>query len=499
MTFIGELNEGLERLSQFPELDVEVTGLASGACELSDESVRLAFNAVVALSRNAQKLEAVLAGVIAQRSSRAAGHDGLAQTEGFRTPVEMVQAIAGLPKADAARVVRVGASLVESESGLAPVIDAADGAAVAAPAAPWHKPLGAALIRGDLTHAQHDAIRRGLGEPPQIDGRDEADVIEVWRVAAQQLVAEAAGRTVEDLAADARAARALLDPAGAERRWAEHYAARSFRMRIDADGHTHGHLVFDDETAAWWRGVLDAALRPRRGGPRFVADDELAAARALADDPRSNDQLAYDLVTDLFRAGTLADSDQVHGVRQAGVRLVTIDAGSGAEAGARDVFGRLLAVAHTEDGHVALPGSVLDRALCDTGAVDVTIDASGNPLSVGRERRLFGGAQRVALAVRDGGCMWPGCERPPSYCEAHHIDHWGRDEGRTDVDRGILLCRYHHLHLHNAGWKITRADREEFLLHAPPGDARPPIPLRTSTPLRWLFDPPPRTGWRSAA
>ncbi|QTV80248.1 HNH endonuclease signature motif containing protein [Microbacterium sp. NIBRBAC000506063] len=448
MTFLGDLNDGLQKLAQFAELDVDAAGLAVGACELSDESVRLAFSAVAELSRDVQKLEAVLAGVIAQRSTRQAGHAGLAQAGGFRSPVQMVQEVAGVPKGEAIRVIRVGASLVESD-------DAASSGDSAEPVAsatrePWHRPLGQALIRGEISRAQHDVIRRGLGEPPEIPGCEDDDVIQVWRLAAEQLVSEASGRTVEDLAASARAARDLIDPAGAERRWEEHYAQRSFRMRVDAEGRTHGHIVFDDEAAAWWRSVLDAALRPRRGGPRFASDDKDAVAD-LIDDPRSNEQLAYDLVTDLFRAGTLAEAEEVFGVRQAGVRVVTV----AEAAGPRDAFGRLLAVAHTEDGHVPLPGSVLERALCETGTVAVAVDACGNPLNVGRERRLFNATQRLALAVRDGGCMWPGCDRPPSYSEAHHIDPYS-EGGCTDIDRGILLCRYHHLHLHNAGWKITR-------------------------------------------
>ncbi len=199
--------------------------------------------------------------------------------------------------------------------------------------------------------------------------------------------------------------------------------------------------MFDDLGAAWWQSVMDAALRPRRGGPRFVSDGELKAAASLTDDPRTNEQLAYDLMLDMFRAGTTAEAKDVFGTRQAGVRLITIrdrDDESGWPL-RRDAFGRLLAVAHSEDGALTLPGSVLDRTLCETGFIDVTLDACGNPLDVGRERRLFTPPQRIALAARDGGCMWPGCDRPPSMTEAHHIDEWVADEGRTDIDRGVPL------------------------------------------------------------
>lgn len=99
----------------------------------------------------------------------------------------------------------------------------------------------------------------------------------------------------------------------------------------------------------------------------------------------------------------------------------------------------------------------------------------GDILDLGREQRLYSGTQRVALAVRDGGCLWPGCDRPPSWTEAHHIRHWARD-GRTDLADGVLLCRHHHLRLHNEGWQITRRDGR-YRLDAPPGSGRPPVPL----------------------
>lgn len=490
MTFLGDLREGVDRLTQFSELDCEVGVLATGAGALSDDSVRAAFGVVADLAREVQKLEAVLAGVIAQRSRRDTGHAGLAQVGGFRTPVQMVQEITGVSRAEATRVVKVGQALAD-------VARSADRPASESEwPVHWHEPLGAALLVGTVTRAQVDVIRRGLGEPPAIDGRAEGDVVEVWRVAVVQLIDEAATCTVEDLFASARAVRDAIDPIGAEARWADHYEARSFRIRIDGDGRRHGHFVFDDLAAEFWQSVLDAALRPRRGGPRFMTDEERAAARELADDPRTNEQLAYDLLTDLVRVGAVAEAKDVFGARQAGVRLVSIrDEGEPR----RDLFGRLLAVAHTDHGDATFPGSVLDRTICETGIVPVTVDASGNPLDVGREHRLFTPAQRIALATRDGGCLWPGCDRPPVYCEAHHIDHWEADEGRTDVDRGILLCMYHHLHLHLTGWKITREGKGRFILHPPSGEQTPPIELRSKSPLRWAFDPPPGRPWRLAA
>jgi hypothetical protein len=95
-----------------------------------------------------------------------------------------------------------------------------------------------------------------------------------------------------------------------------------------------------------------------------------------------------------------------------------------------------------------------------------------------RLSRGFTAVQRIALAARDGGCRFPGCDRPASWCEAHHIDQWERDNGRTDVADGILLCRHHHMLIHNYSWRIRRDGAEYFLI--PPRERDPnqtPIPM----------------------
>ena len=74
--------------------------------------------------------------------------------------------------------------------------------------------------------------------------------------------------------------------------------------------------------------------------------------------------------------------------------------------------------------------------------------------------------------------MDPDCTRPPSWTEAHHIDHWARDGGRTDIADGVLLCRFHHMYVHNDGWRIVRRGAEYFAVPPPrPDGVRPPIPM----------------------
>ncbi len=501
MTFLEDICDMVDRLAVFEELDVDASALPSSAMALSDSSVRELLAETSELAKSLATLQAVLAGIAASRSGQDRGHGGLVQGSGHRNAVEFIRDVTGATRGEAIRAVRVGEALIDgacAPAGSGQADAGASGGGDASPAV-WHEPLREALLTGAITTAQHDAIRRGLGDPPRIAGRDDADVALAWRAAATQLIADASSCTVEDLAARARVVRDLIDPAGADERHTARFQKRSYRSWVDHEGVRRGSIVYDDEMGAWMEGVFASALAPRRGGPRFIADDQLQAADELVNDPRSNDQLAYDLLVELLRAGALATPKDVYGTKEAGVRLVAMRDAVTGDAARRDAFGRLIATACTDDGRLVIPGPVLERALCITGTIDVLTDTRGNPLDLGREIRLYNARQRLMLATRDGGCLWTGCDRPPEYCEAHHIDHWA-DGGATDCDRGVLLCRFHHLHLHNAGWQITRDGEGPFLLHPPASVGGDPIVLRPKSSLRWLWDPPPeRAAWRPAA
>jgi hypothetical protein len=153
----------------------------------------------------------------------------------------------------------------------------------------------------------------------------------------------------------------------------------------------------------------------------------------------------------------------------------------------------------TRTGHgriegISTPVSVetIERIACEAGTVPIAFDDNGQSLNLGREQRTFSSRQRIALAARDGGCMFGDCDRPPSWCEAHHIRHWHRDHGRTDVADGILLCRHHHMLVHNNGWEIerrpkrgTRASAEAIYWLIPPATVDPermprPMPSKSA-------------------
>ena len=77
-------------------------------------------------------------------------------------------------------------------------------------------------------------------------------------------------------------------------------------------------------------------------------------------------------------------------------------------------------------------------------------------LELGRSQRLFTGSLRRALALRDRGCAFPGCDRPAAWCQAHHILSWA-DGGETSLRNGVLLCGHHHAVVHRDHWTIRIA------------------------------------------
>jgi hypothetical protein len=94
------------------------------------------------------------------------------------------------------------------------------------------------------------------------------------------------------------------------------------------------------------------------------------------------------------------------------------------------------------------------RLACDATKTVITVDPTGIPIDVGRATRVISPALRRALVLRDRGCAFPDCDRPPAWCDGHHIKHWA-DGGATDLNNLVLLCRPHHRVVHEGGWPIA--------------------------------------------
>ena len=96
------------------------------------------------------------------------------------------------------------------------------------------------------------------------------------------------------------------------------------------------------------------------------------------------------------------------------------------------------------------------RLACDAGIVRIIVDAQGQPLDVGRSQRTVTPAIRRALDLRDRGCTWTGCDAPAAWCDAHHLVHWA-DGGATSLENSVLLCRKHHVGVHEGSDTLSYA------------------------------------------
>ena len=227
--------------------------------------------------------------------------------------------------------------------------------------------------------------------------------------------------------------------------------------------------------------AVDGLLEPEAGQTLLAALEPLARP-ADANDSRSGSQRNADALTELARhaleGGRLP---QTGGVRPQ--LTVTVDLDSllgrhhavGGEVGGWGPLDpeacqrlacdssvtRVLVTRHPTDHHDHAdgpggPGSLATRLRAAVALLPPVLGgAPAQPLEVGRASRVVQVAQRTALAVRDGGCVFPGCTRPLAWCEAHHLRHWLHG-GPTDLANLALLCRAHHRAVHEGGWRLQR-------------------------------------------
>ena len=94
-----------------------------------------------------------------------------------------------------------------------------------------------------------------------------------------------------------------------------------------------------------------------------------------------------------------------------------------------------------ESGRVVTPGQIaplLSEALIER----VVFNAPSRIIDVS-ERRLFTGAVRRAVEVRDSFCQDPSvCDVPASQCQIDHIWAWIKG-GKTEITNGQCLCAFH--------------------------------------------------------
>jgi hypothetical protein len=239
-----------------------------------------------------------------------------------------------------------------------------------------------------------------------------------------------------------------LDPDGPEPDPTE---SRSLRIARHADG------------SVTFRGELDAV-----GGEKFQAAlESIVQANRPAEDTRTRAQQLGDALVQLadnaLAAGTLPF---LRTVKPHVVVMIDVDdladphTGPGA---AQTGFGARISAARAR------------WLACDGQISRIVIGPEGQPLDVGRDKRVFPPHIRRALEVRDKGCVFIGCHAPTHWCDAHHVLEWVLDDGPTSVENGALLCESHHTKVHHGfrierqpdgRWRTWRPDGTEIVLHA---------------------------------
>ena len=254
---------------------------------------------------------------------------------------------------------------------------------------------------------------------------------------------------------------------------------RRWAARIDSESHEREHLdACARERLAFARrdnGVaFDGFLTPEHADVLVTALSGIVGVPA-ADDARTPDQRRAAALTDLARLaldkGWVGGGAQVRphiSVHVSWETFCRLASSSGAGVAGGDGLGPLVEPAELDNGE-PLPPSVLARIACDSSITRIVFGPSGEPLDVGRAQRTFTGAQRRGVIARDRFCRYPGCHRPPAFCEVHHVSWWIRDEGPTAVWNGILLCWHHHDLVHQRDLRIRRTPDDGWEFRQPDG------------------------------
>ena len=173
------------------------------------------------------------------------------------------------------------------------------------------------------------------------------------------------------------------------------------------------------------------------------------ATQLRADGPSGKPDAGRPRARERERGRACTDSSQP-GERHAALASVGSIGAAGSGGLGRGAFG----AGELADG-TRVSAATVRRLACDARILPVVLGGAGQVLDVGRARRLATGALRRALAVRDRGCAFPGCDRPPRWCDAHHLFPWASG-GRTSIDNLVLLCRLHHTTVHDrgSGWRL---------------------------------------------
>jgi hypothetical protein len=292
----------------------------------------------------------------------------------------------------------------------------------------------------------------------------------------------------------------LIDPATAQRDATQRFEQRGLTLSPLLDGAVALRGQLDADGAAVLLSALAPMTKPlgpddRRSGAqrRLDALIELIAKAAaeghagITDTAGLPPTMVVRVDVERLAAGAAGEAGCTHNPPLAGGAPTSMM--GAARAGA--------AVAELDWGGPILTHT-LHRIGCTAQLIRLLTTGRSRVLDLGTAQRLATPAQRIALAARDKGCIFPGCDRPPAWTDVHHIRPWSQG-GPTDLETLVLLCRFHHILLHEGGWTLhTHPDRYEF--HDPHGTLR--YTTRRDAPSGYPGNtsvrPAAPVGWRSS-
>lgn len=405
---------------------------------MSDDGLVRVTEVLGELARRVQALQAPVAAELAARSRSGSGDD-VARKHGYASAERLIASATGSRYREAVKLVAVGQATAPRAAFTGEVLP------------PRHPHLAAALAAGRVCVDAADVIRRFLDRVAPRADRVELGEAEQFLVDRAPIVgADGLRRLVKLL-------EARLDPDGVKPREDELRAAREFRIWEDEHGMIRFAGAADPVNGAPIKLAIEtlvgAELHNARDARRRMQRDQGADAASPAPNSDGDDavfveertilQMNLDALADIARH-SLAASDAPAPLRQATVvfRVEADAVRTGRGHGTIDGI----------DQPVSIPS--IQQIAMSAGISLLYVGDTCETLELGRSRRLFTQAQKLVLIERDGGCAWPGCTKPPSHTQAHHIRWWKRHKGTTDLDNGIMLCAHHHHRIHNDGWVI---------------------------------------------
>lgn len=287
--------------------------------------------------------------------------------------------------------------------------------------------LDAAVRSGGVSPAAAAAVVSAVGD----DG---------FGAIARALIGELAGMTPARARRHVEAWRAAAHPVDDGERRRSAREGRTLTFTPIGEGMTHVVGVVPDETARTLR--------------QAVA--HLAEQQRLDGSGRTRRQRTVDALGELAAA---YNRGEVTGGRNLPRIIVTTTL---------DEFLSTVGVGYDTFTGEVITSDEIDRLCCDAVIHRYVTDQAGATLNFGRGRRTASPNQWLAMVARDRGCRHPGCDRPPHWCEAHHLREFAARGGLTDIDEMVLLCHHHHHALHDDGWVLS-GDPAHLIFAGPTG------------------------------